>query len=100
MDLHQNEGNVSSGLLISKNKSYDVIHFISMSDKISTAESLEIKTDAIAFPLIEEKIRLWFFRLFENTLRPLRELFHATSATKTQRSPRFLTIIKSSRHQK
>jgi hypothetical protein len=45
--------------------------------------------------LIEEKYRLWFFSFYmKKTLRPLRELFHATGATKTQRSQRFLTTIK------
>jgi hypothetical protein len=58
-----------------------------MSYKISTA-------DAVAFQLIEEKTGFGFFCLNEKTLRPLRELFHATGATKTQRLQRFLTTIK------
>jgi hypothetical protein len=39
-------------------------------------------------PLIKEKNRCWFCRLLSGkTLRPLREMFHATSATKPPSSP-------------
>jgi hypothetical protein len=52
-----------------------------MSIRYQQRTSLEIKTDAIAFPLIEKKPALVFFVLYEKRLRPLRELFHATVAT-------------------
>jgi hypothetical protein len=64
MGLHRNEGNVSSGLLILKNKSYDVIHFISMSYKISPADepgkAWKLKQTLLPFHRLKKKPDLVF----------------------------------------